>query len=78
MNTEYKKQNTRNNLARAIHEYCSVFFDETDEQYNERLIAGVMAFLQANHYRECYMFVSGVDEVIQEKKLWQFWKRGES
>lgn len=73
MDYELKEiEKARNELSLAIHEYCKVFLKDNDYYYNERLIAGVQAFLQVNYYREMYMPVVGVE--IADKKWWEFWK----
>lgn len=73
MDYELKEiEKARNELSLAIHEYCKVVLKDNDYYYNERLIAGVQAFLQVNYYREMYMPVVGVE--IADKKWWEFWK----
>lgn len=73
MNKELERLNARNHLTEAVLEYCRVFFNDDDKDYNERFVAGVMAFLHTNYYEKPYMPVVGVEE-YSEKKWWQFWK----
>lgn len=73
MDYELKEiEKARNELSLAIHEYCNVILQDNDFYYNERLVAGVQAFLQVNYFREMYMPVVGVE--IADKRWWEFWK----
>lgn len=75
MKTELERINARNHLVEAVLEYCRVFFHDDDKDYNEKFVAGVMAFLHVNYYGEMYRPVVGVEDVTEEKRWWQFWKR---
>jgi len=75
MKTELERLNARNHLTESVLEYCRVFFNDDDKDYNERFVAGVMAFLHTNYYREPYMPVVGLKDVEEAKKRWwEFWK----
>lgn len=71
---ENQAELVRNQLAEAIQNYCGTVFDDNDTFYNERLVAGVQAFLQVNYYKEMYLPLIGI-ETVENKKWWQFWKK---
>lgn len=73
MKTELERLNARNQLTQAVLEYIRVFFNDDDKEYSERLVAGAMAFLQVNYYKDIYYPVIGVEEVKIKKHWWEFW-----
>lgn len=70
---ETQIQIARDRLSESVHNYCNVVFKDDDFSYNERLVAGVQAFIQINYYKESYFPVVGVEQ-YEEKKWYEFWK----
>ena len=63
---------SRQDLINAIKYYLSSIYKESDEEYMEKMIAGVLAFIAVNYFQEPYYPVIGVEEV--KKHWWEFWK----
>lgn len=74
MTTELEKLNARNHLIESVREYVRVFFEEGDPAYVEKYVAGVMAFLHVNYWKEPYMPVDAYPVEEESKPWYQFWK----
>jgi hypothetical protein len=72
-----EETNARNFLSNSIKSYMQTIFHDSDVDTQEKMIAGVMAFMQVNYYKEPYLpFNFEIIEDIEKekKKWWQFWK----
>lgn len=62
----------RERLRQAVNNYMATVLGNYDEDTNERIYAGVLAFIHTLWFGEPYPFM--MYGAIEEKKWWQFWK----